>query len=44
MLCDGCNVREPWEHKCFGPQCSCEECKEERELFDTVKELSKDNG
>jgi len=18
-LCDGCNVRTPWEHKCHGP-------------------------
>jgi len=37
-LCDGCDVREPWEHRCFGPGCPCEECIEERRLFDTPPE------
>lgn len=23
-LCDGCNVREPWEHRCHGKDCSCD--------------------
>ncbi len=22
-ICDGCNVREPWEHKCHGGDCEC---------------------
>jgi hypothetical protein len=36
-LCDGCNVRPPWEHRCHGSSatvrgestgrpCSCDEC------------------
>ena len=25
-ICDGCNVREPWEHKCSGGDCVCVEC------------------
>lgn len=32
-LCDGCNVREPWEHRCHGEPCTCPECREERRLF-----------
>lgn len=31
--CDGCNVRQPWEHRCHGEPCPCEECAEERRLF-----------
>lgn len=29
-LCDGCNVREPWEHRCHGEKCTCDNpvCKE----------------
>ena len=23
-LCDGCNVREPWEHHCHGEGCTCD--------------------
>lgn len=22
-LCDGCDVREPWEHRCHGKECEC---------------------
>jgi len=29
-LCDGCNVHEPWEHRCHGEPCACLECREER--------------
>lgn len=25
-ICDGCNVRPPWEHRCHGGNCSCSEC------------------
>ncbi len=25
QLCDGCNVREPWEHRCHGKNCNCKE-------------------
>ena len=24
-ICDGCNVRPPWEHKCNGKECCCED-------------------
>lgn len=24
-LCDGCNVRQPHEHRCHGKGCGCEE-------------------
>lgn len=24
FLCDGCNVREPWEHRCHGGNCTCD--------------------
>jgi len=24
VLCDGCNVREPWEHRCHGENCNCD--------------------
>lgn len=27
-LCDGCNVREPWEHRCLKNGCPCPECGE----------------
>lgn len=27
-VCPGCDVREPWEHRCFGEGCHCEECKQ----------------
>lgn len=28
-LCDGCNVRAPWEHRCHGATvCDCPECRE----------------
>lgn len=27
-ICDGCNVREPWEHRCHGEPCRCAECHE----------------
>lgn len=33
MICDGCNVREPWEHRCHGKPCPCEECREADRLF-----------
>ena len=23
-LCDGCNVRQPWEHRCHGADCNCD--------------------
>lgn len=33
-ICDGCNVREPWEHRCHGEPCQCEECADElHDLF-----------
>jgi hypothetical protein len=32
-LCDGCNVREPFEHRCHGAPCPCEECREADRLF-----------
>jgi hypothetical protein len=27
-LCDGCSVREPFEHRCAGAPCPCEGCRE----------------
>lgn len=33
MPCDGCNVREPFEHRCWGASCPCEECAEARRRF-----------
>lgn len=38
LICDGCNVRPPWEHRCHegnawvrgektGRPCQCDECK-----------------
>lgn len=33
MLCDGCNVRPLWEHRCFGAdQCHCPMCRDEENL------------
>lgn len=26
MICDGCRVRDPFEHKCAGDGCPCELC------------------
>lgn len=49
FLCDGCNVREPWEHRCHGGNCTCDNpvCMERQgrithdELMEIVnKELS----
>lgn len=33
-VCEGCQVRRPWEHRCFGAdRCGCAECRDvEREL------------
>ena len=30
--CDGCNVRKPWEHRCHGKDCDCNnpECMEKQ--------------
>lgn len=28
MICDGCNVRPPWEHRCSGAGCECPDCRE----------------
>lgn len=32
-ICDGCDVRDPWEHRCHGEPCACEDCREERRIF-----------
>ncbi len=24
QICDGCNVKEPWEHRCHGSKCNCD--------------------
>lgn len=24
IVCDGCNIREPWEHRCHGKNCQCD--------------------
>ena len=24
-ICDGCNVRHPWEHRCHGEKCQCDD-------------------
>ncbi len=24
-LCEGCNVREPFEHRCHGEKCDCDD-------------------
>lgn len=41
MLCDGCNVREPWAHRCFGAKsgCTCGECREADKLFPVKPEV-----
>lgn len=33
MLCVGCGVREPFEHRCVDPSCTCEDCREADRLF-----------
>jgi len=44
IICDGCNVREPFEHRCHGERsvvlgqhtnkpCECPECREADRLF-----------
>ena len=45
-ICDGCNVREPWEHRCFGTSygCGCEECAEERLAYDTPRRWTAETG
>lgn len=30
-VCDGCQVRHPWEHRCSGNGCSCKDCREAAE-------------
>lgn len=32
-VCGGCKVNEPFEHRCFGPECVCRECREADMLF-----------
>lgn len=33
-ICDGCNVRTPWGHRCFGAErCDCQECREADLIF-----------
>lgn len=32
-LCQGCDVREPYEHRCHGAPCVCPECREADTLF-----------
>lgn len=27
-ICAGCDVNEPWEHRCCGGDCECERCRE----------------
>jgi len=45
-LCDGCNVNQPWEHRCHGEGCSCEEigCKyhQGRISYDEVMKIVKE--
>jgi hypothetical protein len=37
-ICDGCNVRTPWEHRCFGVRyCDCPECREVDRLFNSTE-------
>ncbi|OFV82566.1 MAG: hypothetical protein A2W26_02390 [Acidobacteria bacterium RBG_16_64_8] len=31
MICDGCNVRSPWEHRCCGGGCECRNCDPEQD-------------
>lgn len=46
MICDGCNVNKPWEHRCHGIEkiarfgdilptaCECPECREADEWME----------
>src|SRR5690348_3494488 len=47
MICAGCNVRPPWEHRCHGGTCACHDCNEsiirsepaaETKLFEVTEE------
>lgn len=42
-LCDGCNVREPFEHRCHGLPCPCQECREADRLFGTQPPVTADH-
>lgn len=33
MICAGCDVRKPWEHRCFGVSCECAECRDADNLM-----------
>ncbi len=55
VICDGCNVREPFEHRCHGYRsvvrgestdkiCECKDCREADLLFPTAPTVeAKDN-
>lgn len=31
VICDGCKVKEPFEHRCFNYGCNCKPCRLNRE-------------
>ena len=39
MICAGCSVAEPWEHRCFGVSsgCACVECREVEDIMSETK-------
>lgn len=51
-VCDGCNVRPPWEHRCHGEGCNCDDpiCMERQgrithdELMDIVNRNLSNKG
>lgn len=49
-ICDGCNVRKPWEHRCHGPRafvngervglpCECQQCREDESAAKQVHSI-----
>lgn len=40
-ICDGCNVRPPWEHRCHGQPCPCNDC---READETMEQFRRTGG
>lgn len=32
-LCAGCDVRQPWEHRCCGSGCPCVDCRSVEAMF-----------
>lgn len=38
FVCDGCSIREPWEHRCTSGNCKCAPCEEGRRTLTPERE------